>query len=189
MLLVFVYLIILFYLLYYYLFYFILLLSPFPPSVFLFRCMSHSLPLPLSSYLGRIPPLIGLPLLRSLLRSVFCAYSLFLLLFAMLFVFSVYCLSRRCPVLATFLLVLLCLISLLISKRIPGMIWLGSVYLVTTAGFVADQLIRDNNSNNNNSNPRPCFRRHVLLPVPGALFSPRYHIARQAPGLASEADN
>ena len=66
--------------------------------------------------------------------------SLFLL-FVILFVFSVYCLSRQYPVLATFLSVLFFLISLLISERIPGMIWLGSVYLVTTAGFVADQLM------------------------------------------------
>ena len=68
------------------------------------------------------------------------ASSLFLLL-VILFVFSVYCLSRRCPVFASFLSVLFCLISLLIPERIPGMIWLGSVYLVTTAGFVADQLM------------------------------------------------
>ena len=36
---------------------------------------------------------------------------------------------------------LLCLLSLLISERISGLIWFGSVYLVTAAGFVADQLI------------------------------------------------
>ena len=28
-----------------------------------------------------------------------------------------------------------------ISERISGLIWFGSVYLVTTAGFVADQLM------------------------------------------------
>ena len=27
------------------------------------------------------------------------------------------------------------------SERVPGLIWSGSVYLVTTAGFEADQLI------------------------------------------------
>ena len=43
------------------------------------------------------------------------------------------------PLLATFLSVLFCLLSLLISECIPGLIWFGSVYLVTTAGFVADQ--------------------------------------------------
>ena len=26
-----------------------------------------------------------------------------------------------------------------LSERVPGLIWYGSVYLVTTAGFVADQ--------------------------------------------------
>ena len=29
------------------------------------------------------------------------------------------------------------------SERAPGVIWFGSVYLVTTAGFVPDQLMRD----------------------------------------------
>ena len=50
------------------------------------------------------------------------------------------CLSRRCPLLATFLFVLFSLLSLLISERFSGLISFGSVYLVTTAGFVADQL-------------------------------------------------
>ena len=43
--------------------------------------------------------------------------------------------------LATFLSVLFCLLSRLISERIPGLIWFGSVYLVTPAGFIADQLM------------------------------------------------
>ena len=42
---------------------------------------------------------------------------------------------------ASFFSVLLYLLSLLISERVPGLIWFGSVYLVTTAGFVADQLM------------------------------------------------
>ena len=29
--------------------------------------------------------------------------------------------------------------SLLTSERIPGLVWFGLVYLVTTAGFVVDQ--------------------------------------------------
>ena len=37
--------------------------------------------------------------------------------------------------------VLFCVLSLVISERIPGVIWFGPVYLVTTAGFVADQLV------------------------------------------------
>ena len=56
-------------------------------------------------------------------------------------VFYFFCLSRRCPLLATFLSVLFCLLSLLISERTSGLIWFGSVYLVTTAGSVADQLM------------------------------------------------
>ena len=36
-------------------------------SVFLFRCVLHPLPLPLSSCLGCIPPLIGLPLFPAFL--------------------------------------------------------------------------------------------------------------------------
>ena len=39
--------------------------------------------------------------------------------------------------------VVVCLLSLLFfSGRVPGLIWFGSVYLVTTPGFVADQLMR-----------------------------------------------
>ena len=133
MLLVFVYLIILFYFILLLFILFHLIVVSFSSICVFISLRVASVALALVFMSGRIPPLIGLPLLRSLLRSVFCAYSLFLLLFVILFVFSVYCLSRRCPVLATFLLVLFCLIPLLISKRIPGMIWLGSVYLVTTA--------------------------------------------------------
>ena len=68
--------------------------------------------------------------------------SSFFLLFVILVMFSVSCLSRRFPLLATFLSVLFWLLSLLISERIPGLIWFGSVYLVTTAGFVADNNVR-----------------------------------------------
>ena len=68
-----------------------------------------------------------------------------------LFMFSI--LSRRCPLLATscpsFSVCFPC------SSPIPGLIWFGSVYLVTTAGFVADQFMWENN-NNNNSNTTFC---------------------------------
>ena len=57
-----------------------------------------------------------------------------------LFVFSVFFVYRA-KLLATFLSVLFCLLSLLISERISGLIGLGSVYLVATAGFVADQVM------------------------------------------------
>ena len=73
------------------------------------RCVLHPLPLPLSSCLGCIPPLIRLPFLR----SYAVVSSLFLL-----FVFSIFfLLSRRCPLLAISLPVLFCLLSLLISER------------------------------------------------------------------------
>ena len=48
----------------------------------------------------------------------------------------------RCPLLATFLSLSFCLFSLIVfSERVPGLIWFGFVYLVATAGFVADQLM------------------------------------------------
>ena len=40
-----------------------------------------------------------------------------------------------------FRVLLFYLLSLCISERVPGLICFGSVYLVTTAGFVADQLM------------------------------------------------
>ena len=46
------------------------------PSVFLFCCVLHPLPLPLSSCLGCIPPLIGLPSLRFMRLPLVCFYCL-----------------------------------------------------------------------------------------------------------------
>ena len=48
----------------------------FSPSVFLFPCVFHPLPLLLSSCLGCIPPLIGLPFLRFMRLSQLCFYCL-----------------------------------------------------------------------------------------------------------------
>ena len=51
---------------------------------------------------------------------------------------------QRChvmPFAGYFLVRSLCLLSLLSSERIPGSIWFGSVYLVTTTGFAADPLM------------------------------------------------
>ena len=96
---------------------FTLIVVSFSPSVFLFRCVLHPLPLPLSSCLGCIPPLIGLP---PSLRFYAVASSLFLLS-VFLFVFSI--LSRRCPFLATFLSVLFCLLSMLISDSRFDLVW------------------------------------------------------------------
>ena len=68
------------------------------------------------SYLGCTPPLTGLPSLR----FYAVASSLFLL---SVFLFVFYILSRRCPLLATFLSVLFCLLSLLISDFRFDLVW------------------------------------------------------------------
>ena len=111
--------------------------------MFLFRGVSHLLSLPLSSCLGCIPPLIGLPLLRSLLRSGLCGCLLFVSSVCdFVYVFGLLLIATM-SFLATFLSVLFCLLSLLISEHIPGLIWFGSVYLVTSTGFLADLLMCD----------------------------------------------
>ena len=92
-----------------------LIVVSFSPSVFLFRCVLH--PLPLSSCLGCIPSLIGLPSLR----FYAVASSLFLLSVCFLFMFSI--LSRRYPLLATSLSVLFCLLSMLISDSRFDLVW------------------------------------------------------------------
>ena len=102
----------------------------------------------LSSCLGCIPLLIGLPFLRGLLTRMFflpyayhvavsclCFFSCF-----SRFIVGLFCVLpwRRCPLLATFLPVSFCLLSLLFFlEYVFGLVWFGSVYLVTTAGFVA----------------------------------------------------
>ena len=102
-----------------------LIVVSFSPSVFLFRCVLHPLPLPLSSCLGCIPPLIGLPSL--LFYAV--ASSLFLLsvCFCLCFLFyrdDIFRWLLSCP------FSYVCFPCL---SPIPGLIWFGSVYLVTTA--------------------------------------------------------
>ena len=92
-----------------------LIVVSFSPSVFLFRCVLH--PLPLSSCLGCIPPLIGLPSLR----FYAVGSSLFLLPVCFCLCFSI--LSRRCPLLATSLSVLFCLLSMLISDSRFDLVW------------------------------------------------------------------
>ena len=56
-----------------------------------------------------------------------------------------------------FLPVLFCMLSMLISDS--RLIWFGSVYLVTTAGFVADQLMWENNNNNSRYTKPPSSRK------------------------------
>ena len=130
-----------------------LIVVSFSPSVFLFRCVLH--PLPLSSCLGCIPPLIGLPSLRF---YAVCS-SLFLLsvCFCLCFLFyrdDVLCWLLPCP---SFSVCFPCL------SPIPGLIWFGSVYLVTTAGFVADQLMWENNNNNCISIIDACFYKCISV--------------------------
>ena len=96
------------------------------------RCVLHPLPLPLSSCLGCIPPLIGLPSLR-----FYAVVTSLLLLFVFSFFLSIVTMSFA----GYFLVVLFCLLSLLISERFPGLIGFRSVHLATTAGFVAGQLM------------------------------------------------
>ena len=128
------------------LFYFIWLLCPFrPPSAIFFLCALHSLSLPsLSSCLDCIPPLIGLPFLRSLLRSVsygcllfvssVCAFFVCFSVscwFIFIFVFFVFLPGDNvlCWLPDTFLSVVFCLISLyfsflffFFSEIVPGLI-------------------------------------------------------------------
>ena len=115
-----------------------LIVVSFSSSVFLFRCVLH--PLPLSSCLGCIPPLIGLPSLR----FYAVGSSLFLLSVCFCLCFLFYREDALCWLLPcqSFSVCFPCL------SLIPSLIWFGSVYLVTTAGFVADQLMRENNNNN-----------------------------------------
>ena len=116
-----------------------LVVLSFSSSVFLFRCVLHPLPLPLSSCLGCIPPLIGLPFLRFMRLPLVCFYCLcdFVCDFYFYFYFFVYrddilCWLLYCPFSSV------CFPCL---SPISGLIWFGSVYLVTTAGFVANQLM------------------------------------------------
>ena len=94
---------------------FALIVVSFFSSVFLFRCVLH--PLPLSSCLGCIPPLIGLPFLH------FYAVGSCLFLLSVCFCLCFSILSRRCPLLATSLSVLLCLLSMLISDSRFDLVW------------------------------------------------------------------
>ena len=87
------------------------------PSVFLFRCVLH--PLPLSSCLGCIPPLIGLPSLR--LYAVGSSLFLLSVCFCLCFLFyrdDVLCWLLPCP---SFYVCFPCL------SPIPGLIWFGLV--------------------------------------------------------------
>ena len=118
--------------------FFHLIVVSFSLSVFLFRCVLHPLPLPLSSCLGCIPPHIGLPSLPfyAVASSLFLLSVLLCLCFYFFYLSFVYrddvlCWLVSCPFSSV------CFPCL---SPIYGLIWFGSVHLVTTAGFVADQL-------------------------------------------------
>ena len=117
---------------------FYLIVFSFPPSVFLFRYVLHPLPMPLSSCLVCIPPLIGLPFLRFMRLPLVCFYCLCdLVCVFYLFIYFVY----RDDVLCWLLSCPFSFVCFPCLSPISGLIWFGSVYLVTTAGFVADQLM------------------------------------------------
>ena len=151
--------------------------------MFLFHCVSLSLSLYLSSCLGCIPPLIGLPFLRSLLKSVLCGCLLFVffclyfclclclwfMLVYFIFVFPVslpgndaFCWLLSCPLLSSVCFSCFFFSFLFSSETVPGLIWFGSVYLVTTTGFVADPFMWDTQQQTN--------KNSILLSTPRANF-------------------
>ena len=110
-----------------------LIIVSFSPSVFLFHCVLHPLPLPLSSCLGCIPPHIRLLSLRfyAVASSLFYCLCIFVCVFYF-YRDDILCWLLFCPFSSV------CFPCLF---PIPGLIWFGSVYPVTAAGFVADQLM------------------------------------------------
>ena len=147
--------------------------------MFLFCCVSHSSSLPLSSYLGCIPLLIGLPFLRILLTKVFfllyvyyaVVFRFFLLFLSLFLFFACVCfhfVSLLCPFLAAVSFAGYFLVCFLLSEcpaffseSVPGLIWFGSVELLTTAGFVADQLMLDKQQQQ---------QQQLMTPIPQKLF-------------------
>ena len=79
--------------------------------------MLHPLPLPLSSCLGCIPPLIGLPSLRFLMRlALVCFYCLCVFVYVFYFIATM-------SFAGYFLSVLFCLLSMLISDPRFDLVW------------------------------------------------------------------
>ena len=117
-----------------------LIVVSFSPSVFLFHCVvSVALALALVFMPG---------LYSTAYRATFPAFyavasSLFLLFvwFVCVFFFFVFVFVYRDDVVCWLLSCLFSSVCFPCLPPISGMIWLGSVYLVTTAGFVVDQLM------------------------------------------------
>ena len=78
--------------------------------------MLHPLPLPLSSCLGCIPPLIGLPSLRFMRLALVCFYCLCVFVYVFHFIATMSFAGH-------FLSVLFCLLSMLISDSRFDLVW------------------------------------------------------------------
>ena len=112
--------------------------------------MAHSLSMPLSSCLGCLALLIWLPFLRSQLRRMFFLPYVFYMWLCFACLSFVFWVSLLSPFLVTIRRLLSRPLSYVSFPGLfvfspylfdPGLVWWGSVYLVTTAGFVADQLM------------------------------------------------
>ena len=118
--------------------------SPFPFSFILFRCVAHSLSL----------SLLCLPIWAVLhyLYMYMVAFVALRILYVVALVCFVFC-SLVLPLLNPFLAMMssagycharfFCLLffSFFPTVSVPDLFWCNFLYLVTTAGFVADQLI------------------------------------------------
>ena len=96
----------------------LIVVSFFSPSVFLFRCVLHPLPC--------------FPAFFYAVASSLFLLSVCLCLCFLFYRDDVLCWLLSCPFSYVYFPCL---------SPIPGLIWFGSAYLVTTAGFVADQLM------------------------------------------------
>ena len=98
-----------------------LIVVSFSPSVFLFRCVLHPLPLPFLVFMpavGCIPPLLGLPSLR--FYAVASSFFLLFVCFCLCFLFyrdDVLCWLLPCPFSSV------CLLSMLISDSRFDLVW------------------------------------------------------------------
>ena len=141
-----------------------LIVVSFSPSLFFISLCVAPVAVPLSSCLGCIPPLIGLPSLR--LYAVSSSLFLLPVCFCLCFLFyrdDVLCWLLSCPFSSV------CFPCL---SPISGLVWFGSVYLVTTAGFVTDQLMGDKQQTTTISLSSPYRRCHLPL----LILTPLWHI-------------
>ena len=108
---------------------------PFPPSSFLFRCVTYSLSLSLSSYLGCLALLIWLPFFRSLLRIFFLSPRV-------LYV-AVLCLFRLClPFISWFSLLNPFLATMFFADYFHACFFLSVFFPVCLLCFVHSDRVR-----------------------------------------------